>query len=80
MNPFGKAGPSSEQTPDSREYARSENAAWNITGYLLGGPIAWGGIGWLIDRQLGTEVFVPIGLVLGMGLAIYIIWVRYGRS
>jgi len=63
-----------------REQARAEGDAWNITGYLLGGPIAWGGIGWLLDRWLDTEVFLPVGLVLGLVLALYIVWVRYGRS
>lgn len=63
-----------------RESARAENDAWGITATLLGGPIAWGGIGWLVDRALGTEVFLPLGLMLGMGAALYLIWVRYGRS
>jgi F0F1-type ATP synthase assembly protein I len=80
MSQSGAPDPSPGPPPDKREYARSENAAWNITGYLLAGPIAWGGIGWLIDRWLGTEAFLPIGLTLGLGLSIYMVWVRYGRS
>jgi len=74
QNADGEAG------EGKREQARSESDAWNITGYLLGGPIAWGGIGWLLDRWLGTEVFLPVGLVMGLGLGLYIVWVRYGRS
>jgi hypothetical protein len=70
-------------TPDPqgrREEARAENQAWNITGYLLAGPIAWGLIGWGADVWLGTSVFRPIGLMLGLGLSLYLIWVRYGRA
>jgi F0F1-type ATP synthase assembly protein I len=81
--PSGEADKSREpfiSAESKQELAKSEHAAWNITSTLLAGPIAWGGIGWLIDQGLDTEVFLPVGLMLGMGLALYVIWVRYGRA
>jgi F0F1-type ATP synthase assembly protein I len=80
-----RADDSAPQKPDGslqgkRESARAENDAWGITATLLAGPIAWGGIGWLADRLLDTDVFLPLGLMVGMGAALYLIWVRYGRS
>jgi F0F1-type ATP synthase assembly protein I len=52
---------------------------WAIVGYLLAGVIAWGGIGWLLDRWLGTRLFVPIGIVVGFAGAFYLVIRRYGK-
>jgi hypothetical protein len=51
-----------------------------IIAYLLTGPALFGGVGWLLDRWLGTALFVPVGILSGMALSIYVIWLRYGRS
>jgi ATP synthase protein I len=54
---------------------------WAITSTMIGGMVGIGGIGYLVDRLLGTDdVFLAIGLVLGAGLAVYAIWLRYGRG
>ena len=47
--------------------------------YLISGPLVYGGLGWLLDRWLDTEFFVPIGLVFGMALSFYVIVLRYVR-
>lgn len=44
-----------------------ENAFWTIFGYLLSGLLIWGGIGYGLDRWLGTGFFLLGGLLLGMG-------------
>ena len=51
-----------------------------IIAYLLTGPALFGGVGWLLDRWLGTALFVPVGILSGMALSLYVIWLRYGRS
>lgn len=56
------------------------NDAYTVLAYLLSGLIVWGGIGWLADRWLGTEFLVLIGLLVGMGSSMYIVWLRYGKS
>ena len=38
----------------------------------------WGGAGWLLDRWLDIKVFLPVGVILGMAVAIYVVVVRYG--
>jgi len=54
---------------------------WAITSTMVGGIAAWGGIGYLIDRLVGTEhVFLPIGFVLGAVGGTYLLWLRYGRE
>jgi ATP synthase protein I len=57
-----------------------ENAFWTIFGYMLSGLLIWGGIGYGLDRWLGRDFFLLGGLLLGMGSALYLIWLRYGRS
>jgi F0F1-type ATP synthase assembly protein I len=47
---------------------------------MISGLMIWGGIGWGLDRWLGTEYFLMGGLLLGMGSALYLIWLRFGRS
>ncbi|NYE49459.1 ATP synthase protein I [Spinactinospora alkalitolerans] len=52
-----------------------------VVSYLLGGLAFWGGVGWLADWAFGfTTLFLPIGLILGLVGAIYLIVTQYGRS
>lgn len=59
---------------------KEENALWTIVGYLLSGLIFWGGVGWAIDRWLGTTLATLVGLLVGVSSSIYLIWLRYGRE
>lgn len=45
---------------------------------ILSGILMWGGIGWLLDNWLGTRALLPIGVVLGAGLAIYLVIKKVG--
>lgn len=54
--------------------------AWSAIATLVGGPVTWGGIGWLLDRWLETDrVFTAGGVIVGFITSIYIVYVRYGR-
>ena len=53
---------------------------WSIIGTLVAGVLAWGGIGWLLDRWLGTEYLVAVGILLGAAGAFYLIIRRYGSG
>src|SRR4051812_42758477 len=54
------------------------DTGWSIIGTMISGMAVWGGAGWLIDRWLDTRAFAPIGIILGMAVAIYIVVARYG--
>jgi F0F1-type ATP synthase assembly protein I len=54
--------------------------AYTVLGYLLGGLVFWGGVGYLLDRWLGTSFLVLIGLLVGGAAALYLIYVRYGKA
>ncbi|HKE99479.1 MAG TPA: hypothetical protein VKG45_11170 [Actinomycetes bacterium] len=65
---------------DGRERTpRGSEIAWGVLGYLVAGVVAWGGIGWLLDRWVGTRLFLPLGVVVGFAGAFYLIIRRYGR-
>jgi hypothetical protein len=59
-------------------FSRESDDAWRAFAYLLTGPFTFGGIGWLIDRWAGTGWLLPVGIVGGMALSLYLIWFRYG--
>lgn len=62
-------------------HGRGDDFVWSLVGTLVGGPIAWGGIGWGIDALVGTtRVFLPLGVVLGFITSFWSVWYRYGRG
>ena len=73
----------SESGPPEHEReppGRGAEMVWSIIGTLIAGVLAWGGIGWLLDRWLGTSYLVAVGIVVGMAGAFYLIVKRYGSS
>jgi ATP synthase protein I len=60
--------------------SKAESPGWRIFSYMLSGMAVYGGIGWLIGRWAGYQaVLFPVGMVIGLGLAIVLIVIRYGR-
>ena len=54
---------------------------WAITSTLIAGMVVMGGLGYLGDRLAGTDdVFLSIGMVIGAGLGIYLVYLRYGKG
>jgi F0F1-type ATP synthase assembly protein I len=70
----------SESGPEREPSGRGAEMVWSIIGTLVAGVLAWGGIGWLLDRWLGTRYLVAVGIVVGMAGAFYLIVKRYGSS
>jgi F0F1-type ATP synthase assembly protein I len=67
--------------PDRGDAWSGVGVAWAIVGTLLAGILAWGGIGYLLDRWMGFHyLFLPIGMVVGVGIAMYVVIIRYGKS
>jgi F0F1-type ATP synthase assembly protein I len=59
---------------------RGSDLVWSILGTLVAGVLAWGGIGWLLDRWLGTRFLVAVGILVGAAGAFYLIIRRYGSG
>ena len=56
-----------------------ESAIWTILGYLLSGLLFWGGVGYFADRFFNTSYLTLVGLLMGMGGGLYLVWLRFGR-
>ncbi|WP_242424337.1 hypothetical protein [Frankia sp. EI5c] len=53
--------------------------AWGIVGTLVGGGGFWGLVGFGVDRLFGFDaLFFPIGLIVGVVAAIYLVIYRFG--
>jgi len=55
------------------------SAGWSILSYMITGMVLYGGIGWLIGRWTHVAALFPIGMLVGLGLALTMIILRYGR-
>ena len=54
---------------------------WAIVSTLIAGMLAWGLVGWGIDKLVGSHhVFLAIGIVLGGAGGVYIVYLRYGKD
>ncbi|HEX6057138.1 MAG TPA: AtpZ/AtpI family protein [Intrasporangium sp.] len=56
----------------------SDQTSATIVAYLITGPAVFGGLGMMLDRWIGTGFLVVLGLLGGMALSLYVIWLRYG--
>lgn len=73
----GDGGPADPGDIDAR---REPDVFTGVTSRLLGGPLAFGGLGWALDHWLGTAFLLPIGAIVGVALALYVVWLRYGTQ
>lgn len=67
-----------EQNESANEPSGEANA-WAAFGYLVSGPVLYGGLGWLLDRWLTTSFLLPVGLIFGSLLGMYLVIAKYTR-
>lgn len=53
---------------------------WAVLSTLIGGIAVWAGIGYGLDRLLGITALLPIGMLVGVVSAIYLVVVKYGKA
>ncbi|HSK25526.1 MAG TPA: hypothetical protein VK894_01270 [Jiangellales bacterium] len=71
---------SEEPGGSARDTSRGDSIVFSIMGTLIAGPALYGLVGYGVDALAGTSVFVPVGIVVGFALSLYIVYVRYGRD
>ncbi len=57
-----------------------ESDGYRILSYLIGGMILYGGIGWLVGHWTGLTFLFPVGMLLGLALAICLIIFRVSKT
>jgi len=66
---------------ESRDLGRKGEAdAYGALGLIISGVLVWGGVGYLLSERFDNQLLVLVGLLLGMGGGLYLVWFRYGRS
>lgn len=71
-----------EARPGRRRYRQGpveDNAGWAVFSYLISGMAFYGLIGWLVGRATHIGILFPLGMIVGLILAIVLIIFRYGR-
>jgi F0F1-type ATP synthase assembly protein I len=58
----------------------SQNAGWSIFSYLISAMIVYGGLGWLIGHWTHIAILFPIGAIVGLGVGVFAVIYKYGRS
>lgn len=56
-----------------------DNAGWSVFSYLISGMAFYGVVGWLVGRATHIGILFPLGMIVGLILAIVLIIFRYGR-
>ncbi len=57
-----------------------QNAGWSVFSYLISGMAVYGAAGWLIGRWTHLSFLFPVGMLVGLAIAIAAVIYRYGRS
>jgi ATP synthase protein I len=68
------------QSPQSPEPQRNSRDPWQAVSYLVTGVGLYGLAGWLLDAWLDTSFLLPVGIVLGAVLGVYVTYVRFRSS
>jgi hypothetical protein len=64
-----------------QQHGGGVGTGYTVVSYLLGGMIAYGGIGWLIGRWTGlSHILLPAGMLFGLAVSTGWVIYRYGRS
>jgi ATP synthase protein I len=56
------------------------NQGMRVLSYLIAGIGLYGLLGWAGDHWLGTRFLLPIGLIVGAALAMYLVIKRFGAE
>ena len=77
----GRGGPSTRRGLGPPPDPRHENPGWTVFSYLLSGMILYGAIGWGLGRWVvHSTLLFPIGMVVGLALAVVLVILRFGRT
>lgn len=67
-----------ESSPGTGNQPDGMETGYRILSYLAAGLLFYGGLGWLGAKYLGIDLLLPLGLIVGVVLAMYAVIRRYG--
>lgn len=67
-----------ESSPGPGNQPDGMETGYRILSYLAAGLLFYGGLGWLGAKYLGIDLLLPLGLIVGVVLAMYAVIRRYG--
>jgi len=50
---------------------------WAAFGYLVAGVLFYGFVGWLLSIWLDADFWIPVGILVGAGFGMYMVFARY---
>lgn len=50
---------------------------WAAFGYLVAGVAFYGAIGWGVSVWLHSDLWIPVGILVGAGFGMYMVFARY---
>jgi hypothetical protein len=50
---------------------------WAAFGYLVAGVVFYGFVGWLLSIWLDADFWIPVGILVGAGFGMYMVFARY---
>ena len=65
----------SSPSPDAPDEGGGD--PWAAFGYLVAGVLFYGFLGWLLSIWLHAEFWIPIGILVGAGFGMYMVFARY---
>lgn len=77
---LGRREAESRREAEGKGRAQGLETGWTIMSYLLGGMLAYGGIGWLVGRAVHISMFFPIGMLAGLVISLVYIVYRFGKQ
>jgi F0F1-type ATP synthase assembly protein I len=61
--------------PDASEEGGGD--PWAAFGYLVAGVLFYGFVGWLLSIWLDADFWIPVGILVGAGFGMYMVFARY---
>jgi ATP synthase protein I len=65
--------------PGGPESSAGLGDGWEIVSYLISGILVYGLIGWLIGRAVHMQLLFPVGMAVGLAIALGWVVYRHGR-